>query len=210
MVSAREVAVVAWGAGFWIAMLVCALHGLVARGIKVCTENGRREIGVVEIPWWNWLIFALLFVSFLVGEGYRALHQKFCAMTIRRAFEVARVDSFDSRLFVISQALAPLFAGALFHATRSRLIKSWVLVFGIVGIVLIVKYLIPAPWREFIDLSVASAMLVGSCSLIGRTIKSFYDRGLPNIDSEYPDGSPFENLQNLAANVDGEDSDTKL
>jgi hypothetical protein len=62
-------------------------------------------------------------------------------------------------------ALAPLFVMALIHATRKRLIVSWVVLLGIVGLVVAVQNT-PQPWRGIIDGGVALALLWGSVAVV--------------------------------------------
>ena len=95
---------------------------------------------------WQWLL-ALGGVAFMGYLGYRGFQQGFSPRVVVRALHLARNPR---PLHVI---LAPLFCMGLIHASRRRLVASWVLLVSIVGIVLVVRRL-PQPYRGIIDVGV--------------------------------------------------------
>merc|ERR1712146_342569 len=73
-----------------------------------------------------------------------ALQQKFCPLVVKRAFTLADNPGFFNWL------LAGPYSMGLFNATKKRLIVSWGISIGVVGIVAAVKRL-SYPWRSIID-----------------------------------------------------------
>lgn len=107
---------------------------------------------------WQWLL-ALGGVAFMgYFEGYRGFQQGFSPRVVVRALHLARNPR---PLHVI---LAPLFCMGLIHASRRRLVASWVLLVSIVAIVLVVRRL-PQPYRGIIDVGVVFGLGWGLVAL---------------------------------------------
>jgi hypothetical protein len=90
------------------------------------------------------------------AEGYRAFQRGFAPRVAARALELRRP---------LHVALAPLFVMALIHATRRRLITSWVALVLIVGLVVAVQNT-PQPYRALIDAGVALALAWGMVATV--------------------------------------------
>ncbi len=107
---------------------------------------------------WQWLL-ALGGVAFMgYFEGYRGFQQGFSPRVVVRALHLARNPR---PLHVL---LAPLFCMGLIHASRRRLVASWVLLVAIVALVLLVRG-VPQPYRGIIDLGVVFGLGWGLVAL---------------------------------------------
>ncbi len=114
------------------------------------------------------------------AEGYRGFHLQFSPRVVARA---VYLDAHPRPLHVV---LAPLYCMGLLHATRRRLITSWVLTFGIVAIVVLVRRL-PAPWRGIVDAGVVVGLTCGLLSIVYFTLRGL--RGVPMpVDPDVPAG----------------------
>lgn len=100
--------------------------------------------GADPLPWDVLLTYvgSVLFLGFF--EGYRGFQRSFAPRVAARALYVAAHPSWPRVV------LAPLFAMGLFGATRRRLLASWLLLVGIVGIIVAVHQL-PLAYRAAID-----------------------------------------------------------
>jgi threonine/homoserine efflux transporter RhtA len=93
------------------------------------------------------------------SEGYRAFHKAFSPRVVSRAQYLA---AHPRPLHV---AFAPLYCMGLFHATKKRLIVSWSVTLGVVGIVLLVREL-DQPWRGIVDGGVILGLSAGTLSIL--------------------------------------------
>ncbi len=66
----------------------------------------------------------------------------------------------------------------LVHATRRRLVVSWTIVVGIVGIVIVVRML-EQPWRGIVDAGVVVGLAWGVLSIVYYTARAFAGRTMP-------------------------------
>ncbi|HEU4410143.1 MAG TPA: hypothetical protein VFS43_33115 [Polyangiaceae bacterium] len=105
-------------------------------------------------------------------EGYRAFQRQFCPRAVARA---QRLGPGSPPLLV---ALAPLYCMGLLHATRRRLVASWGVVFGVTGLVLVVRAL-PQPWRGLVDAGVLVALAWGVLCLGHFTRRALVGDRLP-------------------------------
>jgi len=112
-------------------------------------------------------------------EGYRAFHRGFAPRVAARALHLRGDPS------VLHAVLAPVFVLAFFHATRRRLIARYLLLFGLIGLIWVVRRC-PQPWRGAIDAGVAVALAWGVVSLV-----YYFVRGLsgktPPVSADLPD-----------------------
>ena len=74
--------------------------------------------------------------------------------------------------------LAAFYCMGLLHATRKRLVVSWCLTLGIIGIVIIVR-LLAQPWRGIVDAGVVVGLALGTISILYFVILAFAGRALP-------------------------------
>ncbi|MFP4352622.1 MAG: hypothetical protein ACLFSZ_07570 [Puniceicoccaceae bacterium] len=110
--------------------------------------------GVLE-----WVVFAgwLLFMTF--AEGVKGFHRGFSPRVVARARALLERPRFWPCL------LAPFYCFGFFHATRKRMIVSWSVAGGVLGLVLLVR-LLPQPWRGIIDAGVVAGLGVGMGSIL--------------------------------------------
>lgn len=118
---------------------------------------------------------------FAYTEGYRAFHLHFSPRVAARAHHLAEDPT---RLRVL---LAPLFCMGYFGATRRRLITSWCVTLGVVGIIVAVRF-VPQPWRGAIDLGVCLALLWGAAVIPYFFLRGLVTRRFP-VSADVPSGT---------------------
>jgi hypothetical protein len=159
-----------WGVGGILALLGDALWRLGPRAWELTRYEELASVHVLA------LVLCLLF--FGAAEGYRGFQRAFAPRAAARALYLTERGSLRLKL------LAPLFCMGLLHATRRRLIVNWLLVFGIVGLIIVVAAM-PSPWREIVDAGVVLGLSWGAVALI-----AFFVRGLlgtdPGVSLELP------------------------
>jgi hypothetical protein len=123
-------------------------------------------------------IFAVGFTIFMLySEAWRGFHKKFSPRAVSRALYVSRHGRPLHRL------LAPFFAMGYFHATKRRMIATWILSCVIVGFILGLR-LVDQPWRGLVDLGVVVGLAVGILTLYVEGWR--IARGGEAVDPELP------------------------
>jgi hypothetical protein len=107
----------------------------------------------------GWLTLALFIVVIGYLEGYRGFSCSFCPRVVERAFSLGA----SPRLLQV--VLGPLYVMSLFGDTRARVLRSWLVLFGVIGAVCVVRAL-PLRWRATIDAAVAVSLAWGALMLI--------------------------------------------
>jgi hypothetical protein len=160
--------VVLWG--------MVVILGFIGRGIYrlslVAWElTSGRALSPLEVG------FLIVWGGFMVySEGYKGFHKAFSPRVVLRLHLLAE------RPTPVWAFLAPVVGMGLLRATRKRLIVSWCLVLGIVGLVLFISQL-SYPYRSIIDLGVVMGLTVGSASLVYHYLLAL--RGhLPDMEAE--------------------------
>ncbi len=112
-----------------------------------------------QLASWQWGLFAgsILFNGFF--EGYKAFQLQVAPRVMARA---SHLSTHPKPWHV---ALAPLFCMALFHASKKRLIVSWIVYAGIVILVIGVKQL-SQPWRGIVDAGVVVGLSWGIIAIV--------------------------------------------
>lgn len=152
-----------WGVAGVLVLLVQAIYRLTPYAFDaVDSPLGAPELAVLV----GWVAMNGY------SEGYRGFHKMFSPRVIARA---RALDADPRPLFV---ALAPLYCMGLFHATRKRLIVSWILTLGIIAIVIVVR-LLAQPWRGIIDAGVVVGLACGVVSTIYFLALAFAGRDMP-------------------------------
>jgi hypothetical protein len=152
-----------WGVAGVLALLVQAIYRLTPYAIDAIEGPlGAIELAVL-VGWIGMNAYS---------EGYRGFHKMFSPRVVARA---RSLDANPRPLFV---ALAPLYCMGLFHATRKRLIVSWVLTLAIITIVIVVR-LLAQPWRGIIDAGVVVGLGLGVASTIYFLALAFAGREMP-------------------------------
>ncbi len=131
-----------------------------------------------ELSWWQWVLYGLCIVFMAYSEGYKGFQKAFAPRVAARA---AHLHKNPTLLHVL---LAPAFCMALFHATRKRLIVSWVLIVMVVLLVLSVS-LLPYPYRQIVDAGVVVGLTWGLLSVWGFALR-WWLRGPLDVSPEVP------------------------
>ncbi len=122
--------------------------------------------------------FAAVFTLFMLyTEAWRGFHKKFSPRAVSRGLYLAA----EGRL--LHRVLAPIFAMSFFHATKRRVIASWILTAVIVGFVLAMR-LLEQPWRGLVDLGVVVGLGAGILTLYAEAWR--IARGGSPVDPELP------------------------
>jgi hypothetical protein len=149
--SLAVAAVAAWGVLATIALLISAIVRLTPMALEPLRSHAMTELQWALYVGWG------LFNGYV--EGYRGFQKGYVPRVVARAFWLGE---HRRPLFVL---LAPFFCSGLFHATRKRLIISWCLLLGIVGIVQLVR-LLEQPWRGIVDAGVVVGLAYGTAALV--------------------------------------------
>jgi len=151
-----------WGIAGVLALLGNAIYRLTPYALELF-EQTLTSVELVVLAAW------VLFNAY--SEGYRAFHRMFSPRVVARARTLAGAR----RLFVV---LAPLYCMGLFHATRRRVIVSWSITIGIVGIVILVRS-VAQPWRGIIDAGVVVGLAWGVASIVYYTARALAGHAMP-------------------------------
>jgi hypothetical protein len=161
--------VFAWGVGG----VVLVLAEAILRLAPIAAGLGDAALGPIQtIAAAGWSAFMLY------AEAWRGFHQKFAPRVVVRALALAT----GARPWQV--LLAPVITMGLLHATRRRLVATWLLVLGIVAIVWIVGWL-PPPWRAIVDLGVVLGLGGGTLSLLFHAGRAIAGRP-PSIAADLP------------------------
>ncbi|HJL40260.1 MAG TPA: hypothetical protein RMG48_03080 [Myxococcales bacterium LLY-WYZ-16_1] len=139
-----------WGAGGVFCLLCYAVIRLTPIGWAPIREGG--------LSWFHWVAYAVSLGLFLYTEGYKAFQLGFSPRVAARAHALRRDPQW------VRVLLAPAFCMGFFGATRRRMVVSWSVTLGIVGLVVAVRQL-PQPWRGIVDLGVGAALMYGAACL---------------------------------------------
>lgn len=152
-----------WGIAGVLVLLGDAVYRLAPHALEL-TERSLSGLEVVALVGW------VLTAGY--AEGYRGFQKQFSPRVVARARHLAR---HPRPLHVM---LAPLFCMGHFHATRKRLITSWVLTVAIVGFVVLVRHL-AAPWRGIVDAGVIVGLSWGIVSIGVFTVRALRGAAMP-------------------------------
>lgn len=181
--SLAGLAVATWGVGGVALLLGEAVWRLSETVVTILRREGLTPAEGVAFAGWVVLIVYI--------EGYRAFQKRFSPRVVARALHLA---DHPRPLHV---ALAPLYCMALIHAPRRRLITSWLLVAGIVGIILLVRAL-PPVYRAIIDGGVVCALAWGTAVMV-----VFFGRALAGAPMPVPPDLPGEEAPADAEGLEG-------
>ena len=161
-----------WGVIGVLVLLSRALWKLTPLAVEPFEKGGLSAI--------HWGLYAVFIVFMAYSEGYKGFQKAFAPRVVARAFHLAR---HPKPLHVL---LAPFFCMGLFHATRKRLIISWVLTIFVVALVLSVP-LLPYPWRNIVDAGVVVGLTWGALSVLVLALMAV-SRGDTDVPPEVPEG----------------------
>lgn len=120
-----------------------------------------------QLDWYHWLAMAVCVAFMGFAEGYRGFQQAWSPRVAARILYLSKNVSPLRLLF------APLFCMGFFSIVRKRMIVTYCLTLGIIGMVLLVHQL-EQPWRGIIDLGVVTGLIWGVTSLILFTLQAFF------------------------------------
>lgn len=168
--SSGGLAITLWSVGGVIALLVQAIVRLLPRALEPILDGSLDAVAG--------LAYLAAIVGLAYSEGYRGFQQRFSPRVVVRALTLAE---HPRPLLVV---LAPLHAMALIHATRRRLLGSWLLLLGIVGLIVLVAQL-DQPWRGAVDAGVVVGLSWGAIATVILLIRAL--RGAPpDVDPDLP------------------------
>ena len=134
-----------WGVLGFSALLGKAIYQLTPLAIAAL----RMPLDAIQ-----WAALAAWVVVAAWSEGYRAFQLQ---LAPRLAARAQYLTAHPKPLFVV---LAPFYCMGLIHATRKRLITSWSVLLGVVGLVIAVR-LLDQPWRGIVDAGVVIGLSWG-------------------------------------------------
>ena len=188
--TAAVMAIAAWGVLATTALLISAIARLTPMALEPLQSHT-----MTGLQWTLYIGWALLNGYF---EGYRGFQKGYVPRVVARAFWLGE---HPRPLFVM---LAPFFCSGLFHATRKRLIISWCLLIGIIGIVQLVR-LLEQPWRGIIDAGVVVGLAYGTGYLVLHFVAVLLGRPItvtPQVPASAPDADPSLSSSSVAVPVD--------
>ncbi len=140
----------------WGTLGICLILGsAIVRLFPKAWEAVGSELSTLQ-----WIVLGVWVVFMLFAEGYRGFQKKFSPRT------AARVRYLRDQPDMLRTLLAPLFCMGFFHATRKTKIIAYALTFGIIGLVLLVRFFFAQPWRGIIDSGVVLGLSYGLISFL--------------------------------------------
>ena len=159
-----------WGVVGFAALLVEAIVRLTPLALEPVRAGGLAP--------WHWGLYGVSILFMAYSEGYRGFQKQAAPRIVARALHLGE---HPRPLHVL---LAPFFCTGLFHATRRRVIATWILYGGLVLLIVAVRML-AQPWRGMIDAGVVVGLSWGVVAVF-----VFYLRALaghpPAVSPELP------------------------
>lgn len=156
-----------WPALWGLAGIVLLLGQAIVRLLPFALELQGRELAPLELA-----SLAGWVLTSAYAEGYRGFQQQFSPRV------VARAQHLSAHPRPLHVALAPLFCMGLIHATRKRLIVSWVLTLAIITIVLVVRRF-AQPWRGIVDAGVVVGLGWGLIAIGYFVVRALRGHAMP-------------------------------
>lgn len=164
-----------WGLLGVVAFLSRAVVGLAPLALEPIAD-GMRPL--------EWVAYVGCVGFMAYTEGYRGFQKGFSPRVVARAEWIAK----HAREVPWIVPLAPIVCMGWVYATKRRLIASWAVTLGVVGLVVLVRQL-DQPWRGIVDAGVVVGLTWGTLSVIVFAVKAI--RGdPPDKDPQMPEGSP--------------------
>lgn len=169
-----------------IASIIGPVWGLAGVGLLLGSAVYRLGVRALDsmregYTWTQWLVFAALVGFMAISEGYGAFQKGFSPRVAARALYLSRHPR------PLHLLLAPLFCMGFFYATRRRQITSWIVTFGIIALVLLVRFL-HQPWRGMVDAGVVVGLSWGLVALAVYVVKAFTRDDFPFPPEVPPQG----------------------
>lgn len=124
----------------------------------------------------QWAVLFVWCLYMLITEGYKGFQKQFSPRVVARAMYLL------DKPRTVDIILAPLFCMGYFHATKRRLVTTWILTLGIVLFVIIVRKF-SQPWRGIIDLGVVLGLIYGLATIYYFLFRAIFRKDF-DVDSE--------------------------
>ena len=147
-------------AAIWGVLGVSFFVGSAAFRLSIYSLDAFRS----QLNWQHWLFLVIFTIFMGVSEGYRGFQKQFSPRVIARALYLWDNPTLTRTL------LAPLFCMGFFHATKKRLMTSYILTVAIAVMILVVRQF-PQPWRGLIDVGVVFGLLWGLIAIFAFAIQ---------------------------------------
>ena len=102
----------------------------------------------------EWIVLIGWSIFMVITEGYRGFQKQFSPRFAARTWHLVNHGK------PVDLILAPLYCMGYFHATKKRMLTSWLLTAGIALLIIIVSFM-PQPWRGIVDWGVLAGLLYG-------------------------------------------------
>ena len=155
-----------WGIAGVVLLLGQAVWRLAPMALAPWVQEGFTPV--------QWALYAGFAVFMAWSEGYRGFQRGFSPRVVTRARALPGRPAW-------TWVVAPAVCMGLLHATRKRMVVSWSLTLGIVGLVLLVRQL-PWDWRAIVDGGVVIGLGWGVASLLWFAVTG----PPPATDPEFP------------------------
>lgn len=152
-----------WGLAGILLLLGQAVYRLTPHALDLATH----QLGALHLV----LLAGWLGMS-VYSEGYRGFHRAFSPRV------VARAQHLGANPRPLYAAIAPLYCMGLVHATRKRLLVSWIMTASIVVVVIAVRQL-AQPWRGIIDAGVVVGLGIGIASIGYYAVRALGGHAMP-------------------------------
>jgi hypothetical protein len=149
-VTLRHRAIVAWGLGGILLLLLQAIARLAPRAVEAMASR---------LGFGQWTVLVLWVVFSAYAEAYRGFHLRFSPRVVARAHHLA-ADPWP-----LAVLLAPAYCMSLFHSTRRQRAVSWGLLVAI-GVLVVLVARVPQPWRGIVDAGVVVGLAGGAVSIL--------------------------------------------
>jgi hypothetical protein len=160
-----------WGVLGFVAVMAKALWQLTPIALEPLRDHSMTTLQIGLYAGW------VVFMAY--SEGYKGFQRQLAPRMAARSLYLAR---YPRPLWVL---LAPAFCMGLFHATRRRLIVSWVILIGVVILVIAVRQL-AQPWRGMVDGGVVVGLTWGTIAVLWYFILALTGR-VPAISLDVPE-----------------------
>ena len=159
-----------WGVGGIIALLIHAIWRITPIALEMWSYEGFNTIHWITLFVW---------VGFMAyTEGYKGFQKAFSPRVVARAIYIGNNPT------PLRVLLAPVICMGLLHATRKRLLVSWILLIFIVCLIVGIQYL-NQPWRGIVDAGVIIGLGWGLFSLIWFMVRAVLGN-IPTINPDVP------------------------
>lgn len=133
-----------------------------------------------SFTWLQWSVFIVWGIYMAYSEGIKGFAKSFSPRVAARAQYISRHGNWHQILF------APIFCFGYYGTTRRRLIAIYALTFGIVCLIIIIRFMVQ-PWRGIIDFGVVLGLSIGLVTLVYSAYRAYRSREYIT-DPAVPDG----------------------